>query len=128
MLSAVLHQELLMPRGDKSKCTGKQKRVAEHFENGHEDRGLSKKEAERRAWATVNATDHGGTPGGSGRGQTPSKAPAENGGQKGAGRRHLARRLSVSIVKESREHSQPLGRCEQGLIALRTGNHPKRGV
>jgi hypothetical protein len=73
-----------MPRGDKSKYTDKQKRMAEHIEKGYENRGLSEKEAERRAWATVNATDHGGKkPGGSGRGKTPSKAPAKKGGKKG---------------------------------------------
>jgi hypothetical protein len=73
-----------MPRGDKSKYTDKQKRMAEHIEEGYEDRGLSEKEAERRAWATVNATDHGGKkPGGSGRGKTSSKAPAKKGGKKG---------------------------------------------
>ncbi len=43
-----------MPRGDKSDYTDKQKRKAEHIEEGYEDRGVSEKEAERRAWATVN--------------------------------------------------------------------------
>ena len=42
-----------MPRGDKSSYTGKQKRMAEHIEQGYEKRGNSKNEAERRAWATV---------------------------------------------------------------------------
>jgi hypothetical protein len=49
-----------MPRGDKSSYTGKQKRKAEHIEEGYEKRGVGKKEAERRAWATVNSQDHGG--------------------------------------------------------------------
>src|SRR5690606_20895293 len=44
-----------MPRGDKSKYTDKQKRQAEKIEEGYEERGVSEKEAERRAWATVNA-------------------------------------------------------------------------
>ena len=43
-----------MPRGDKSSYTDKQKRQAEHIEEGYEDGGVPKKEAERRAWATVN--------------------------------------------------------------------------
>lgn len=43
-----------MSRGDKSKYTSKQKRMAEHIEEGYEDRGVSDKEASRRAWATVN--------------------------------------------------------------------------
>ncbi len=55
-----------MPRGDKSKYTGKQKRMAEHIEEGYEDRGVSKGESERRAWATVNKQTGGGKKGGSG--------------------------------------------------------------
>ncbi len=43
-----------MARGDKSSYTAKQKRKAEHIEEGYEKRGVKKKEAERRAWATVN--------------------------------------------------------------------------
>ncbi|KAA9338579.1 hypothetical protein F0P96_07050 [Hymenobacter busanensis] len=57
-----------MPQGDKSKYTDKQKRQAEHIEEGYEKRGVSEKEAESRAWATVNKHDGGGkNPGGSGR-------------------------------------------------------------
>jgi plasmid stabilization system protein ParE len=57
-----------MPQGEKSKYTDKQKRKAEHIEESYEARGASEKEAERRAWATVNKTDGGGKkPGGSGR-------------------------------------------------------------
>jgi hypothetical protein len=43
-----------MPRGDKSSYTGKQKRKAEHIEEGYEKRGVGRREAARRAWATVN--------------------------------------------------------------------------
>ena len=43
-----------MPRGDKSSYTDKQKRQAEHIEKGYEKRGVTEKEAERRAWATVD--------------------------------------------------------------------------
>jgi len=49
-----------MPRGNKSSYSSKQKRQAEHIEEGYEKRGTSKKEAERRAWATVNKQDKGG--------------------------------------------------------------------
>ncbi len=69
-----------MPRGDKSAYTDKQKRQAEHIEQGYEDRGVSKKEAESRAWATVNASDGGGKKSGSGRGRQGSKAPARKSG------------------------------------------------
>jgi plasmid stabilization system protein ParE len=62
-----------MPRGDKSKYTNKQKRQAEHIEEGYKKRGLSNKEAERRAWATVNKTSGGGKKSGSGRKKKRSK-------------------------------------------------------
>jgi hypothetical protein len=39
-----------MPRGDKSSYTEKQRRQAEHIEEGYEKRGVNEKEAERRAW------------------------------------------------------------------------------
>lgn len=54
-----------MPRGDKSAYTDKQKRMAGHIEKGYEKRGLGEKEAERRAWATVNKQTGGGKKGGS---------------------------------------------------------------
>jgi hypothetical protein len=50
----------LMPRGDKSSYTDKQKRQAEHIEKGYEEKGVPKKEAEKRAWATVNKQTGGG--------------------------------------------------------------------
>ena len=56
-----------MPRGDKSKYTDKQKRQAEHIEEGYEKSGISEDEAEKRAWATVNKQDGGGKQSGSGR-------------------------------------------------------------
>ena len=56
-----------MPRGDKDKYTDKQKRQAEHIEEGYEKKGVSSDEAERRAWATVNKNDGGGKKSGSGR-------------------------------------------------------------
>jgi plasmid stabilization system protein ParE len=81
-----------MPRGDKSAYTDKQKRKAEHIEEGYEKQGVSENEAERRAWATVNAMDHGGKKSGSGRGKRTNKAPARKGGRKGG--RAAARRAS----------------------------------
>ena len=72
-----------MPRGDKDAYTDKQKRQAEHIEEGYEDRGVSKKEAEGRAWATVNAMSGGGKKSGSGRGKAENKEPARKGGRKG---------------------------------------------
>src|SRR5262245_5957403 len=72
-----------MPRGDKSSYTDKQKRQAEHIEEGYRQRGVSKDEAESRAWATVNKMEGGGKKSGSGRGKKVNKAPAIKGGKKG---------------------------------------------
>ncbi len=60
-----------MPRGDKSKYTDKQKRQAEHIEEGYIERGVDEEEAERRAWATVNKEHGGGNKSGSGRENHP---------------------------------------------------------
>lgn len=80
-----------MPRGDKSKYTAKQERKADHIAEGYEDRGVGKKEAERRAWATVNKDDGGGKrPGGSGRGKKTGRPAAHKGGKLG-GRASVAR-------------------------------------
>ena len=56
-----------MPRGSKEAYTDKQKRKAEHIEEGYKDRGVPANEAERRAWATVNKQEGGGKKSGSGR-------------------------------------------------------------
>ncbi len=73
-----------MPQGDKSKYTDKQDRKAEHIAKGYEAKGASDKEAERRAWATVNKDDGGGkAPGGSGRGKSTGHPAAHKGGEKG---------------------------------------------
>jgi plasmid stabilization system protein ParE len=62
-----------MPRGDKDRYTEKQKRQAEHIEEGYEKHGVSENEAEKRAWATVNKQDGGGKKSGSGR-KKPAKS------------------------------------------------------
>jgi plasmid stabilization system protein ParE len=60
-------EEDAMPQGDKSSYSSKQRRKAEHIEEGYEKRGVSKKTAQKRAWATVNKQDGGGKKSGSGR-------------------------------------------------------------
>ncbi len=72
-----------MPRGDKSKYTDKQERKADHIAQGYEARGVPEKEAERRAWATVNKDSGGGNKSGSGRGHPESHASAKKGGEAG---------------------------------------------
>ncbi len=80
-----------MARGDKSSYSSKQKRQAEHIEEGYRNRGTSKKEAERRAWATVNRMTGGGKKRGSGRGKPMNKGPARKGGRKGGRSRARSR-------------------------------------
>lgn len=63
-----------MPQGDKDAYTDKQKRKAEHIEEGYEKRGVGEEEAERRAWATVNKDSGGGKESGSGRKSSRSEA------------------------------------------------------
>ena len=76
-----------MPRGSKEKYTEKQKRQAEHIEKGYEESGVPEKEAERRAWATVNKVHKGGEkPGGGGHGKPEDHSPMRKGGRLG-GRR-----------------------------------------
>ena len=85
-----------MPRGDKSKYTDKQVRQAEHIEEGYENRGVPKEEAERRAWATENKISGGGRkPGGSGQGKAENRAPMEKGGRIGGASVPKAKRVAA---------------------------------
>ncbi len=97
-----------MPRGDKSKYTPKQKRQAKDIAKGYESRGVSEKEAERRAWATVNKTYGGGAKGGSGRAKATDKGPARKGGRKGgaASAARPAAARSASAKKAARTRKQ----------------------
>lgn len=72
-----------MPQGDKSSYTDKQKRKARHIEQGYEDRGVSKDEAEARAWAIVNKESGGGNKSGSGRGKPDTHGSSRKGGRLG---------------------------------------------
>ena len=96
-----------MPRGDKDRYTGKQKRQAEHIEEGYEKRGVGKDEAEARAWATVNKMSGGGKKSGSGVGKPTDKAPARKGGRKGgaasAARPKAARKASAKKAAATRK-------------------------
>jgi plasmid stabilization system protein ParE len=70
-----------MPRGAKNKYTDKQERKADHIAEGYEKRGVSEKEAEKRAWATVNKESGGGNkPGGSGYGKKDTHVSSRKGG------------------------------------------------
>jgi plasmid stabilization system protein ParE len=103
-----------MPRGDKSAYSDKQKRQAEHIEKGYEQRGTGKKEAERRAWSTVNKITGGGKKSGSGVGKSENKAPAKKrgwiggkrGGKGSAGRPASARKASARKAAATRARSR----------------------
>jgi hypothetical protein len=102
-----------MPRGEKSKYTGKQERKADHIAEGYEKNGVSEGEAERRAWATVNKDDGGGkAAGGSGRGKSTGHPAAHRGGEKGgkaaasrsAADRSASARKAAATRKRNAEH------------------------
>ncbi|OOO35686.1 plasmid stabilization protein [Agrobacterium sp. YIC 4121] len=103
-----------MPRGDKSSYTDKQKRKAEHIEEGYEDRGVGEKEAERRAWATVNKESGGGKKSGSGRGHAGNHASSEKGGRKGGeaaaarpkAERSTSAKKAAATRKRNEQHAQ----------------------
>jgi plasmid stabilization system protein ParE len=97
-----------MPRGDKSSYTNKQKRQAEHIEQGYEERGVSRKEAERRAWATVNEQTHGGKKSGSGRGRAEEHSASRRGGRRGG--KALASRPATARSASARKASATLKR------------------
>jgi plasmid stabilization system protein ParE len=103
-----------MPSGDKSRYTDKQQRKADHIAEGYEKSGVSTKEAEARAWATVNKDDGGGKkPGGSGRGKDTGHPAAHEGGKKGgeasarrsAAERSASARKAAATRKRDAEHS-----------------------
>ena len=101
-----------MPRGDKSKYTEKQQRQAEHIEEGGTRKPLrvSDKEAERRAWATVNKTHKGGEKrGGGGYGKAEDHSPSRKGGRKGgaasAGRSAASRSASAKKAAATRKRN-----------------------
>lgn len=79
-----------MPRGDKSSYTEKQKRQAEHIEEGYKKSGVSSKTAAARAWATVNKETGGGKKSGSGRGRKVNRSSSRKGGRKAARSRSRA--------------------------------------
>ena len=102
-----------MPQGDKSKYTDKQERKADHIAESYEHRGVSEKEAERRAWATVNKEDGGGKkPGGSGRGKHTGHPAAHKGGKAGreasahrtAAERSASAKKAAATRKRNAEH------------------------
>lgn len=98
-----------MPRGSKEKYTAEQKRKAEHIEASYEHKGVSKEEAEARAWATVNKQSGGGERSGSGR-KKPARAKAED-------RQESARRAAAS--REGHSRNSQASRDTQTVASLK---------
>jgi len=108
-----------MPRGSKAKYTTEQKRKAAHIEASYEHQGLSKEEAEARAWATVNKQSGGGEKaGGSGQRKAPAKksqdrhesakrAAASREGHPRNSRVSLGTQTKESLLKEARAKDIP---------------------
>ncbi|QJI30390.1 termination factor Rho [Pseudomonas sp. ADAK18] len=123
-----------MPRGSKAKYTAEQKRKAAHIEDSYEHKGLSKEEAEARAWATVNKQSGGGEKaGGSGQRKSPVKkakdrhesakrAAATREGHPRNSRASLGTQTKESLMKEARAKAIPgrsTMRKDQLIEALR---------
>ncbi len=86
-----------MPRGDKSSYSSRQKRKAAHIEEGYERRGVSKKTAVKRAWATVNKQDGGGA-----KKRSTRKSAAKKGRKaatKNTGRKTVARKAARKTTR-----------------------------
>ncbi|WP_300634997.1 termination factor Rho [Pseudomonas sp.] len=108
-----------MPRGSKAKYTTEQKRKAAHIEDSYEHKGLSKDEAEARAWATVNKQCGGGEKaGGSGQRKAPARktqdrqdsakrAAASREGKPRSSRASLGTQTKESLMKEARAKNIP---------------------
>jgi hypothetical protein len=93
-----------MPRGSKTKYTAEQKRKAQHIEDSYQSKGVSKDEAEARAWATVNKQSGGGEQaGGSGR---KKPASAKSADRKESARRAVATRKGHSRASAASREAQ----------------------
>jgi hypothetical protein len=114
-----------MPRGDKRKYTDKQKRKAEHIEEGYEKHGVSSKEAERRAWATVNAESGGGEkPGGSGYGKPESHRSSRRGGRVSQARRSRSVRQEAA---RKAAHKRKRNKQKRSTAARKAAQKRSRG-
>lgn len=90
-----------MPTANKDKYTQEQKRKAEHIEDSYESKGVSKDEAEARAWATVNKQSGGGDrKGGSG---SKTSSTAKTVARKDSAKRAAATKRGESRPNESLE-------------------------
>ena len=120
-----------MPVGEKSKYTDKQERKADHIAESYEQRGVPEKEAERRAWATVNKDDGGGkAPGGRGADARPAIPPLTRAVGSAARRPRRGRPRAVRRRQEGRRDPQApqLTHRRDGAMALATDGNLRRRI
>ena len=95
----------------KAKYTDKQKRKAEHIEDGYKEKGVSSAKAEQIAWATVNKQSGGGEKSGSGVNKPASekRKAREDSAQNAANTRKkkenpnsLESQTKISLLKKAR--------------------------
>lgn len=104
-----------MSRGSKEKYTDKQLRKAEHIETSYEQKGVPEKEAEARAWATVNRQAGGGNrAGGSGQKKKPD---AKHSDRQASARRAVATkrgepRKDRSLASETKQELMQKARAK----------------
>jgi plasmid stabilization system protein ParE len=127
-----------MARGDKDKYTDKQKRQAEHIADGYSERGVPKKAAKARAWATVNKATGGGNKSGSGRGKPDTNVSAKAGGRKGGRKtaakptstkqsaKRASKRTAKQASKQASKQTSVRTRDEQRSAAARKGWETRR--
>ena len=113
-----------MARGDKDKYTDKQKRQAEHIADGYSERGVPKKAAKARAWATVNKATGGGNKSGSGRGKPDTNVSAK--AAKPTSTKQSAKRASKRTAKQASKQTSVRTRDEQRSAAARKGWETRR--
>ncbi len=103
-----------MPQGDKDKYTDKQKHKAEHIEKSYERKGVSSKQAEARAWATVNKQSGGGNrSGGSGQKKSAgSKAAARSDSAQQAAATRKAGSRSASLQEQTKDQLMAKARAQ----------------
>jgi hypothetical protein len=88
-----------MARGSKKKYTSKQKRKAHDIEKGYKKRGVSSKEAERRAWATTNQIKVVGRRAGEVAGKSEANQAPAKVGEKAAGNKAGGVSLRMSALR-----------------------------
>ena len=116
-----------MPRGDKSKYSDKQERKAEHIEESYEKKGVSKDEAEARAWATVNKQSGGGEKAGSGKSKSGTAKRADSARRALATKQGQSPNSGRSSARRSRSGSTSLSDLTRDELVKKAAEQNVRG-